>query len=76
MLSVYSYPPIDFWMPEPIFMKLGLYRGTRTYLNGVLYKSFPTVYVSVDVSPIVATQRTIELLYALFSMRSFSYQIT
>jgi hypothetical protein len=27
-VSVYSYPSINFWMPEPIFMKLGMYNMT------------------------------------------------
>jgi hypothetical protein len=43
-------PPINFWIPEPIFMKLGVYIMARE-LNGVLHKSLPSVYVSVCVYP-------------------------
>jgi hypothetical protein len=49
MLSVclwISPSPINFWLPETIFMKL----GTWTYLISVLYKSLPSVSVSVCVS--------------------------
>jgi hypothetical protein len=32
-------PPINFWMPEPLFMKLMYITAT----NGVLHKSLPSV---------------------------------
>jgi hypothetical protein len=32
-------PPINFWMPETIFVKLGMYHGNWAHLNGVLNKS-------------------------------------
>jgi hypothetical protein len=50
-VGVSVYPPINFWMPEPTFMKLG---GNWAHLNGVLHKSLTLFYVSVCVSPIVA----------------------
>jgi hypothetical protein len=62
-VCVYVNPPhINFWMPEPIFMELGMYvcmyvyHGTWAHLNGVLHKSPSSVRVCV--SPrIVARQR-------------------
>jgi hypothetical protein len=50
-VSVNSPPGINFWMPEPNFMKRGMY----VYLSGVLYKSLPSAWVSV--CPIIARQR-------------------
>jgi hypothetical protein len=37
--------PINFWIPEQIFMKL----GTWGQFNGVLHKSIPSVFVSMCV---------------------------
>jgi hypothetical protein len=44
--------PINFWMPESIFMKLGMYiyHGTWAHLNGVLHKSLPSVCASICIS--------------------------
>jgi hypothetical protein len=75
---------INFWRPEPVFMKL----GTWAHLNGVLHKSLPSVCVSVCFPPIVARQRLArnvtaavntqapieKLLNASFYMRSVSYK--
>jgi hypothetical protein len=45
-------------MPEPIFMKLGMYIiAPEPHLNGVIHKSLLLVCVPICVSPIVATQR-------------------
>jgi hypothetical protein len=90
-VSVYTPPSLlNFWMPEPVFMKLGIYvyHCTWAYLNGVLHKCLSSVCLSLSVSPIDARKRlsndvtaaknthaTIkELLDALFSMRSVTYQ--
>jgi hypothetical protein len=42
-------PPINFWMPETIFMKLRMYvyHGNWAHLNGILHKSFPSLCVSL-----------------------------
>jgi hypothetical protein len=42
-------PPIHFWMPEPVFMKLGLYiyHGTWAHFNGGLPKSLPSLCMYV-----------------------------
>jgi hypothetical protein len=45
-----SPPPINFWMPEPILMKLR-YHNTWTNFNGVLHKFLPSICVSVCVFP-------------------------
>jgi hypothetical protein len=55
MLSVCLWIPpshINFWMPEHIFMKLGvyIYNVAWAHLNGILHKSLPSVRVSVCVS--------------------------
>jgi hypothetical protein len=40
-------PPINFWMPEPICMKVGIiYHGTWACLIGILHKFLPSVCVS------------------------------
>jgi hypothetical protein len=49
-VCVSVYPAINFWIPEQIFMKLGLYHDIWAHLNGVLGKSFPSVSVSICVS--------------------------
>jgi hypothetical protein len=52
MLSVCLWiPPVNFWMPEPVFMKLSIY-GNWAYLSGVLHKFLSLVCVSVCVSPL------------------------
>jgi hypothetical protein len=48
-------------MPEPVFMKLGMYIMTRAHLNDILHKPLSSVCVSVCVSnPIAARQRLIK----------------
>jgi hypothetical protein len=50
--------PINVLMPEPIFMKLGMYIMTLESLStGVLHKSLPSVCVSIYVSPTIAKQQ-------------------
>jgi hypothetical protein len=44
-------PPLKFWMPELIFMKLHIYNyGTSAHLNSIRHKSLPSFSVSVCVS--------------------------
>jgi hypothetical protein len=50
--------PINFWMPEPIFMKL----GTWTKLSGVLYKSLPSVRVATYIPPFLLGNGSVETL--------------
>jgi hypothetical protein len=76
-----SYPPINFLIPEPIFMKLRMYIMAPGPI--VLHKSFPSC-VCLNVARqrlgknvFAATNTcttTEELLDASFSMRSASYQ--
>jgi hypothetical protein len=82
-------PPINFWMPEPIFMKLGVYIMTPEPILTAYFinPSHESVCLYVY-SPIVVTQRlsknvTVatnihakieELLDASFSMLFVSYQ--
>jgi hypothetical protein len=40
-------PPIDFWMPEPIFMKIDTYIMPNGHLNGLLHKFLPPVCVCI-----------------------------
>jgi hypothetical protein len=57
MLSACPFiPHINFWIYEPIFMKLGIYIMAPEP-NGVLHKSLPSFCASVRVSFIVAMQR-------------------
>jgi hypothetical protein len=44
------YPPTNSWLPELIFMKLGMYIiAPEPYLKGVLHESHPSVCVSIYV---------------------------
>jgi hypothetical protein len=47
-------PPINFWMPESVFIKfiiyIYIYYGNWVHLNGVLHKSLRSVCVSVCIS--------------------------
>jgi hypothetical protein len=64
MLSVYTPPPINFGILEPIFMKLGIYImapepiSTAYYTN---HSSLPPVCVCMYVYRTVARQRLSEL---------------
>jgi hypothetical protein len=52
-LSV-NAPPINFWMAEQSFKKLGMYfvhHGIWAHLNDVHHKSLPSVCVSLCLSP-------------------------
>jgi hypothetical protein len=44
-LCVNVSAPIKFWMPEPIFIKPGIYHGTSAHFSGVLHKSCPSVCI-------------------------------
>jgi hypothetical protein len=45
-VSICVWSPVNFWMPETVYMKLGM------CLSGILHKYFPSVCVSVCVSPL------------------------
>jgi hypothetical protein len=49
---LWTPPLINFWMPEPTFMKLCtyVYNGTWAHLSGVLHKSLPSVCLSLCIS--------------------------
>jgi hypothetical protein len=50
-VSLNNLSHINFWMLEPIYMKLGTYiTATDRHLNGVLHKSLPYVCVAVCVA--------------------------
>jgi hypothetical protein len=86
MLSVCLWiPPINFRMPEPNFMKLGMYIMVSEP-NSTAYKSLPSVCVCVY--PLIISRQRLgkkfaaatnthatkeEFLEASFSMRSLSY---
>jgi hypothetical protein len=86
MLSVcLCLPPINLWMPKPIFMKLAVYiMAPEPNLNDILHKSLPWVcaflYVvrqrlSKNVTATTNTHETTEeLLDASFSMQSMSHE--
>jgi hypothetical protein len=80
-------PPNNFWMPERIFMKLGMYimapeHISMAYFINLSHRSvYLYVYPSVvarqrlgkNVTPATNTHATIELLNASFSMESVLY---
>jgi hypothetical protein len=43
--------PVNFWMPEPIFMKLGMYMMTREAIRKAYFTNLSHQSVSVRVSP-------------------------
>jgi hypothetical protein len=53
-LCVCESPPINFWMPEPIFMKVGMYVMAHEPISAVHFINPSRQYVC---SPIIATQR-------------------
>jgi hypothetical protein len=84
-LCVYESPLNNFWMPEPIVMKLGIYImapepiSTTDFIN----PSHQTVMGgplsllgngSVNTFPLQRIHATETLLTVLFSVRSVSYQ--
>jgi hypothetical protein len=75
MLSVYPLP-INFWMPEPIFMKTAYFKHLSHQLCLYVYASIVVRYrLSKNVTAAMNTRANIEvLLDAAFSMRSVSYK--
>jgi hypothetical protein len=63
-------PPINFWMPEPIFMKLGMYIMTPEPISTAYFIN-PSLYLLGNGSVKTSPQQRI---HASFSMRSVSYQ--
>jgi hypothetical protein len=58
-VCVSVYPPINFWMPEPICMKLGMYNMAPELIQTayIINPSHQSVCLCVCASPIVARQR-------------------
>jgi hypothetical protein len=50
MLCACESPPINFWMPKPIFIKLSTY--IMAHLKGALYKSLASMCVLVCFTPL------------------------
>jgi hypothetical protein len=86
-VCVSVYPPTNFWMAEPIFMKLGIHIMTPEPLSPTYFinPSNQSLYVCIciatrqrlgkHVTAATNTDATIEeLLNASFSMPSVSYQ--
>jgi hypothetical protein len=77
MLSV--YPPINFWIPEPIFMKLTVYItapeliSVAYYINPSHQPVYPPIISRQGLGKnVTVAKNTMELLDASFSMWSVS----